>query len=180
VPLSDLFAAGQYPVGELQDYNTARTTPAEVRRDARRQIEDPTFLDDYRRAAEVHRQVRYWVQDNVRPGQTLLEIANGIEDGVRALLGHQGLEKGDSLIAGMGFPTGLCINNHVAHYTPNPGDKDVVLKHEDVMKVDYGVHVNGWIVDSAFTMSFDPIYDNLLDAARAATNAGIKVCYVPW
>ncbi|KAH7375919.1 peptidase M24, structural domain-containing protein [Plectosphaerella cucumerina] len=174
VPLSDLFAAGQYPAGELQDYNTARTTPAEVRRDARRQIEDPTFLDDYRRAAEVHRQVRYWVQENVRPGQTLLEIANGIEDGVRALLGHQGLEKGDSLIAGMGFPTGLCINNHVAHYTPNPGDKDVVLKHEDVMKVDYGVHVNGWIVDSAFTMSFDPVFDNLLDAARAATNAGIK------
>ena len=42
------------------------------------------------------------------------------------------------------------------------------------MKVDFGVHVNGRIVDSAFTVAFNPVYDPLLEAVKAATNAGIK------
>ncbi|KAK0374349.1 methionine aminopeptidase [Colletotrichum limetticola] len=191
VPLSDLFTSGSYPAGEAQAYtkardaaaatgadsdmNTARTTAAELRYQSRPHLEDPSLLNDYRKAAEVHRQVRQWVQDTVKPGkQTLLEIATGIEDGVRSLLGNQGLEVGDALKAGMGFPTGLCLNHEVAHYTPNPGQKDVVLKYEDVMKVDFGVHVNGWIVDSAFTMSFDPAWDSLLAGVRDATESGIK------
>jgi methionyl aminopeptidase len=74
----------------------------------------------------------------------------------------------------MGFPTGLALNNCVAHYTPNPGQKEIFLQESDVMKVDFGVHINGWIVDSAFTMSFDPVYDNLLAAVKDATNTGIK------
>lgn len=43
------------------------------------------------------------------------------------------------------------------------------------MKVDFGVHVNGRIVDSAFTLNFEPTYDSLLAAVKDATNAGIKV-----
>jgi methionyl aminopeptidase len=75
----------------------------------------------------------------------------------------------------MGFPTGLCLNNGAAHYTPNPGQKDVILKYDDVLKVDFGVHINGRIVDSAFTMAFDPVYDNLLQSVKEATNTGIEV-----
>ncbi|KAH6867397.1 peptidase M24, structural domain-containing protein [Thelonectria olida] len=178
VPLTELFPSGEYPAGEFlgyaEDVNTARTTAAERRYHGRQHLEDPAFLNDYRKAAEVHRQVRQWVQENVKPGQTLNEIATGIEDGVRALLGNQGLEPGDCLKAGMGFPTGLSLNHGVAHYTPNPGQKEIVLQHQDVMKVDYGVQINGWIVDSAFTMTFDPTYDNLLAAVKDATNTGIK------
>ncbi|KAJ5448508.1 Winged helix-turn-helix transcription repressor DNA-binding [Penicillium cf. griseofulvum] len=179
VPLVDLFPDRQYPHGESQPYesvveNTARTTAEEVRYQSRHHIEDDTFLNDYRKAAEVHRQVRHWTQETVRPGQTLADIAVGIEDGVRALLNNAGVETGQGLISGMGFPTGLSLNNCVAHYTPNPGQKDVVLDSNDVMKVDFGVHINGWIVDSAFTMSFDPTYDNLLAAVKDATNTGIK------
>ncbi|KAJ5327644.1 uncharacterized protein N7506_010746 [Penicillium brevicompactum] len=154
--------------------NTARVTAQETRSKSRHHLEDDAFLDDYRKAAEVHRQVRRWTQDTVRPGQSLTEIAVGIEDGVRALLDNAGLAPGDGLISGLGFPTGLSLNNCVAHYTPNPGQKDVLLNSTDVMKVDFGVHINGWIVDSAFTMSFDPTYDNLLAAVKDATNTGIK------
>ncbi len=134
---------------------------------------DPSFLTDYRHAAEAHRQVRQWAGKNIKPGQTLTEIANGIEDGVRALVGHDGLAEGDAIVAGMGFPTGLNLNHIAAHYSPNAGNK-MVLAQEDVMKVDIGVHVNGRIVDSAFTMAFDPKYDNLLNAVRAATNTGVR------
>jgi methionyl aminopeptidase len=60
-----------------------------------------------------------------------------------------------------------------AHYSPNAGDKQVLQKG-DVMKVDFGVHVNGRIVDSAFTMNFEPTWDRLLDAVKDATYAGVK------
>jgi methionyl aminopeptidase len=102
------------------------------------------------------------------------KLADEIEDGVRALTGHNGSEAGDALKAGMGFPTGLCLNNIGAHWTPNPGAKEVVLQYDDVLKVDFGVHVNGRIVDSAFTIAPNPVYDNLLAAVRAATNIGLK------
>ncbi|KAL1962164.1 hypothetical protein VTN77DRAFT_510 [Rasamsonia byssochlamydoides] len=109
VPLSDLFPTGKYPPGQIiesKNENLMRTTKEELRYLERGHIANEEVLNDYRKAAEVHRQVRQWVQQTVKPGQTLTEIATGIEDGVRALLGHQGIEPGDSLKAGMGFPTG--------------------------------------------------------------------------
>ena len=131
------------------------------------------FLTDYRQGAEVHRQVRQWAQKNIKPGQNLTDIAEGIEDSVRALTGHPGLEEGDAIKGGMGFPTGLNINHVAAHYSPNAGNK-WVLQEKDVMKVDFGVHINGRIVDSAWTVAFDPQYDNLLDAVKDATNTGVR------
>jgi len=50
-----------------------------------------------------------------------------------------------------------------------------VLQKGDVMKVDFGVHVNGRIVDSAFTMNFEPTWDRLLEAVKDATNTGVRV-----
>ncbi|KAI4140847.1 MAG: hypothetical protein LQ340_007785, partial [Diploschistes diacapsis] len=172
VLLSTLYPSG-YPAGELiPDESTSRITDEESRYDSH--LWEEGFLADYRQAAEIHRQVRQYAQKElIKPGASLLLIADGIEDGVRALSGHQGLESGDGLKASMGFPTGLCLNNVAAHWTPNPGGKDVVLQERDVLKVDFGVHVNGRIVDSAFTIAFDHTYDNLLAAVKAATNTGI-------
>ncbi|KAL3454647.1 peptidase M24, structural domain-containing protein [Aspergillus insuetus] len=179
VPLSQLFPQGGFPVGEIQDYatkvdTTSRTTADEIRYMTRRHLEDDAFLDQYRKAAEIHRQVRKHTQEFAKPGRTLTEIAVDIDEGVRALLDNAGLAPGDGLKSGLGFPTGLSLNNCVAHFTPNPGQKEIVLQRKDVMKVDFGVHINGWIVDSAFTMSFDPVYDSLLAAVKDATNTGIK------
>ena len=173
VRIDELFPNDSYPEGEIQEYvneNAYRTT-SEEKRHLDRMNND--FLTEYRKGSEIHRQVRQWAQNWIKPGMTLTEIAEGIEDSVRALTGHQGLENGDAQIAGMGFPTGLSINHCAAHYTPNAGNK-MVLNYEDVMKVDFGVHINGRIVDSAFTLTFDPVYDNLVNACKEATNAGIK------
>ncbi|PHH62966.1 hypothetical protein CDD81_6391 [Ophiocordyceps australis] len=173
VKVSQLFPNKTYPKGqevEYKDENRQRTTNEE-----KRHIDsfNNDFLADYREAAEIHRQVRQYAQKTIRPGQTLTEIAETIEDSVRALTGHDGLAEGDALKAGMGFPCGLSLNHCAAHYTPNAGNK-MVLQQQDVMKVDFGVHVNGRIVDSAFTMAFEPKYDNLLQAVKEATNAGIR------
>ena len=180
VPLTDVFPSGKYPEGELQGYKPLfeirpRKEPAEIRYDDRRHWNDESFLQTYRKAAEVHRQARKWIPSFAKPGKTLLEIAEGVEDSVRALLNNAGLGAGNGLKSGLAFPTGLCVNHQVAHYTPYPGQKPVILQPEDVLTVDFGVHIEGWIVDSAFTVAFEPTYDSLLAAVRDSTNTGIEV-----
>ncbi|KAG1152964.1 hypothetical protein G6F37_000494 [Rhizopus arrhizus] len=167
VPVSKIYTNKVYPVGECHDYiddNLWRTTSEEKRAEERLKEED---YNDLRRAAEVHRQVRAYARKTIKPGMSMIEIAELIENGTRALVEESGLE------AGIGFPTGVSLNHCAAHYTPNAGDK-TVLSYDDVMKVDFGVHVNGRIVDSAFTMNFNPKFDRLVEAAREATYAGIK------
>lgn len=177
VLMSQLFPNNTYPKGEEVEYtgdeNRSRTTDEEKRHLDRLGRMDDDFLTDYREAAETHRQVRQWAQNWIKPGMSLTEIANGIEDSVRALVGHSGLEEGDAIQAGMGFPTGLNLNDIAAHYSPNMGNK-MVFGQDDVMKIDIGVHVKGRIVDSAFTMAFEPKYDPLLEAVKAATNTGVR------
>jgi len=158
---------------------------AEAKERERLAMEDPMVTyNNIRRAGEVHRQVRSYARQNIRPGMSMTEIANMIEDGTRALVEEDGLE------SGIGFPTGLSVNEVAAHYTPNAGDTKseyfysprqvyssrVVLKGGDVLKVDFGVHVKGTIVDSAFTMNFEPTWDRLLEAVKDATNTGVRVC----
>ncbi|GLB35807.1 putative cotranslationally removes the N-terminal methionine from nascent proteins [Lyophyllum shimeji] len=171
VGLSKLFPDGIYPEGEIQPYkddNTWRTTSEEKRYNERMAMEDPeTTYQSIRRAAEVHRQVRQYARKTIRPGMTMMEIAENIEAGTRALVEENGLE------AGVGFPTGVSLNNCAAHYTPNAGDT-TVLQQGDVLKVDIGVHVKGRIADSAFTLTFDHAYDKLLEAVKAATDTGIR------
>jgi len=80
-------------------------------------MEDPeTTYNDIRRAAEVHRQVRSAAAKFIRPGRTMTEIAEFIEDGTRALV------EADGFKSGVGFPTGLSLNHCAAHYSPNAGD----------------------------------------------------------
>ncbi|RUO96714.1 peptidase M24, structural domain-containing protein, partial [Jimgerdemannia flammicorona] len=167
IPVSKLFPNEVYPEGEIQQYkddNLWRTT-SEERRDAERLISNN--YNDLRRAAEVHRQVRKYARKTIKPGMSMIEICELIENGTRTLVEENGME------AGIGFPTGCSLNHVAAHYTPNAGDK-TVLSYDDVMKIDFGTHVNGRIIDSAFTMTFNPKFDKLVEAAREATNAGIK------
>lgn len=173
-PVSELFKLS-YPTGQLSLYeNTSRVTDEEARYTSRLFTED--CLSDYRQAAEIHRQVRQYAQKEViKPGVAMSTIAEAIEEGIYALTGHPGRDTGDCLKAGPGFPTGLCLNNVAAHWTPNPGAKEVILQESDVLSVDFGVHVNGNIVDSAFTVTFDETYDPLLNAVKEATNTGIAV-----
>lgn len=52
-----------------------------------------------------------------------------------------------------------------------------MLLADDVMKIDFGTHIRGHIIDSAFTVAFNPRYDPLLAAVKAATNTGIKALH---
>ncbi|CAG8462839.1 19826_t:CDS:10 [Racocetra fulgida] len=152
IPVSKFFPDSKYPEGEICEYKN------EMRYDD---------YNDLRRAAEV----RKYAQKAIKPGMTMIEICEMIENGTRTLVEENGLE------AGIGFPTGCSLNNCAAHYTPNAGDP-TVLQYDDVCKIDFGTHVNGnvysRIVDCAFTLTFNPVYDPLKEAVKDATNTGVR------
>ncbi|CAE7432472.1 METAP2, partial [Symbiodinium pilosum] len=75
---------------------------------------------------------------------------------------------------GWAFPTGLSLNEVAAHDTVNPGDPARYLHPADILKIDFGVHVEGNILDSAFSVSFDPVHDELMRAVQEATETGIR------
>jgi len=167
IPITKLYPNKVYPLGEVCEYkneNSYRTTSAEKKDEERLRA---NIYNDIRRAGEVHRQVRKYVQGIVRPGLALTELVESLEKASRTLIEADGLKQG------IAFPTGVSINHIAAHFTPNPGDK-TVLKQDDVLKIDFGTHVNGYIIDSAFTVTFDEKFDNLKNAVKEATNTGIR------
>ncbi|KAK1414277.1 hypothetical protein QVD17_30021 [Tagetes erecta] len=167
IPVAELFPQGNFPEGEIQQYkddNLWRTT-SEEKRDLER-LEKPMY-DSIRQAAEVHRQVRTYMRSIIKPGMLMVDLCETLENTVRKLISENGLQ------AGIAFPTGCSLNWVAAHWTPNSGDK-TVLQYDDVMKLDFGTHINGHIVDCAFTVAFNPMFDPLLEASREATNTGIK------
>ncbi|XP_065863049.1 methionine aminopeptidase 2B [Euphorbia lathyris] len=167
IPIIELFPSGEFPEGEIQQYkddNLWRTTSEEKRELER--LEKPMY-NSVRQAAEVHRQVRKYIKSILKPGMLMTDLCETLENTVRKLISENGLQ------AGIAFPTGCSLNWVAAHWTPNSGDK-TVLQYDDVMKLDFGTHIDGYIVDCAFTVAFNPMFDPLLEASREATNTGIK------
>ncbi|KAI8511397.1 Methionine aminopeptidase 2 [Branchiostoma belcheri] len=125
---------------QLDLYNEIRDRSAKDRTtDAEKKALDRSQLDLYneiREAAEAHRQVRHHVQSFIKPGLTMIDICQRLEDASRKLINEDGLKRG------LAFPTGCSLNHCAAHYTPNAGD-DTVLQYDDVCKIDFGTHVNG-------------------------------------
>lgn len=79
----------------------------------------------------------------------------------------------EGILRGQAFPTGCSLNNVAAHYSPNYGD-ETVLRQSDVLKLDFGVHFGGYLIDSAFTIAFDHVYEPLLKGVQEATAIGVK------
>ncbi|KAK4387855.1 Methionine aminopeptidase 2B [Sesamum angolense] len=104
---------------------------------------------------------------NFEAWNAMTDLCETLENTVRKLISENGLQ------AGIAFPTGCSLNWVAAHWTPNTGDK-TVLQYDDVMKLDFGTHIDGRIVDCAFTVAFNPMFNPLLEASREATNTGIK------
>ena len=173
-PVSNFYPDGNFPVGEIMDYPPAAGIDERKAKDRFTSEEARTIdrvsndiYNEARQAAEAHRRTRKHIMEWVRPGMTMIEICNELENTARRLIGENGLK------AGLAFPTGCSRNHCAAHYTPNAGDT-TVLQYDDVTKIDFGTHINGRIIDCAFTLAFNTKYDKLIEAVRDATNTGIK------
>jgi methionyl aminopeptidase len=102
----------------------------------------------------------------------ILEIAEKIEDKIKEMGGKPA------------FPVNISINENAAHYTPDIDDP-TTLKEGDLVKIDFGVHVDGYICDRAFSVIIGNEKNDLIEASeKAVENAlkaikpGIKVCEI--
>ncbi|CAD7085474.1 unnamed protein product [Hermetia illucens] len=171
IPIAELFPEGNFPEGEIMNHPAVddRTAKDRFTSEEKRALDrmHGDIYNELRHAAEAHRQTRQYMQKYIKPGMTMIEICEELEKTARKLIGENGLE------AGLAFPTGCSLNHCAAHYTPNAGDT-TVLGYDDVCKIDFGTHIKGRIIDCAFTLTFNPKYDKLLQAVKDATNTGIK------
>lgn len=96
------------------------------------------------------------------PGAALREVCEAVEDEI--------LRQG----GGLAFPVQSSRNEIAAHYCPSPED-GTVYATGDLAKLDLGVHVDGWVVDTALTVNVGERPENrpFVEAARAALDAAI-------
>ena len=118
-------------------------------------------LDSYIKAGNIHKEIKKEIMPMIVPGTRIYDIFKKIRDLT--------LSYGGSIA----FPPCISVGNMIAHNCPFSTD-NTIIDYNHMVKIDYGVSVNGWIVDSAFSVNFDPKLDNLRTATLEAMNAGIK------
>ncbi len=120
------------------------------------------ILENYRRAGVILVEVRKEATGLIKDGGSLLEVAEFVENNIR--------EKGGE----PAFPCNISRNEEAAHATPSIDDQTVFGK-DDLVKLDIGVHIDGYIADSAVTVDLSGNYGGLVKAAEAALDEAIKI-----
>lgn len=120
---------------------------------------------DYINAGKIAAEVRENARKKYHIGSTLLEICESIEKEIE--------QKGGKCA----FPVNTSLNEIAAHYTAEPND-DKVVKETDLLKIDLGVQINGYIADTAVTICYEPKYDYLVQAAETALREAISIIRV--
>ena len=119
-------------------------------------------------SSNIHKQVRNYLYNYLKPGIKLLDIAKIIETKTTELSKNM-----NTINNGIGFPASLSLNNCAAHFHPEYNN-NISFNDNDVIKIDFGTENNGWITDCAFTVCFNDKYMNLLNAVKEGTYTGIK------
>jgi len=119
-------------------------------------------LNKYLKAGEIACRVRKEAERITKPFMKVLELVNKLEN----LIKNLGAEPA--------FPINVSINDVAAHYTPTIND-ELTIPENAVVKIDIGVHIDGYIADTATTVSFDKRYTQLVEAAREALINALKI-----
>ena len=126
-------------------------------------------IDKHYKAASIHKKIKLELYDYIDNTKTINDICLFIESRIKLYSDN------NEINSGIAFPVGLSLNNIAAHDTPIPKiDSNKLLQDTDVLKIDYGVHVDGSIIDSAFTWTKNEVYKPVLDASRESVDNIIK------
>jgi methionyl aminopeptidase len=120
------------------------------------------FFDCYKQAGKIASEVRENARKKYYIGSTLLQICESIEAEIRRKQ------------ATPAFPVNVSLNDIAAHYTAEPNDQ-IMVKDADVLKIDIGVHVQGYIADTAVTVCYNPKYETLVKTAEAALSEAVRI-----
>jgi methionyl aminopeptidase len=115
--------------------------------------------EKHRTAGEILAQVRDEAAERCEVGTGYLELSEWAEERVRELGGDPA------------FPVNVSVDEEAAHGAAAPGDGREI--GEELVKLDIGVHVDGWLADTAVTVDLrgEP---ELVEAAEAALDAAIE------
>ena len=120
-------------------------------------------LTKYKKASEISKKCKEFGKKLAVPGANYLEISEKIESKIR------------SMGADLAFPVNMSVNSVAAHYCAVENDKNI-LNEGDLLKLDIGVQIEGYIVDSAISIPIKTKnHDNLILAAKEALNNAIKM-----
>ena len=128
---------------------------------------DETAVDSYREAGAILAETMTEAKAMIEPGVTQLEVAEYAEDMIQ--------EAG----AGLAFPVNISVDEEASHATP-ARDDDTEFGDEMVC-LDIGVHVDGYIADAAVTVDFTgntelvEASEQALEAAVEAAGPGVEV-----
>ena len=124
------------------------------------------FIEKLKKASEIHNNIKKSLTKDFILNNTIIQIANHIENEISNRLKNE-------INNGIAFPTGINIDNVVAHYTPSNID-NYFINDNNIVKIDYGVHVDGYIIDSAFSINYNEKYKPILDSSETAIKNVIK------
>jgi len=118
-------------------------------------------LDSLRKAGKIAQGVKAFIKPKIKVDTLVLDIVEQTESKITELGG------------GIAFPVNVAINNIAAHYTSPLRADDLTIKDNDIVKIDLGVHIEGYIVDTAFTVSFneEKSLENIIQATEVALDA---------
>jgi len=117
--------------------------------------EKAKFIADTIKACNIAKEIRELIKPKVQVGIKILDLIEEIEGEI--------IKRG----ALPSFPCNISINNIAAHYT-SPSFDETEIEDGDIVKVDFGCHVDGAISDQAFTVCFNSELDNLVKASEEA------------
>ncbi|PKK86455.1 MAG: type II methionyl aminopeptidase [Thermoplasmata archaeon HGW-Thermoplasmata-1] len=125
---------------------------------------DEGIYEKYLLAGRSAGEARDHAASLIKPGARLLDVARAAEARIT--------ESG----ARVAFPINLSINNVAAHYTPKIGD-ETVFREGDLVKIDVGAHVDGYIGDTARTVEVGcgGRWDSIVTAAERALALAIEL-----
>ena len=125
--------------------------------DVEKEVEE--IIEKYVKAGKILSEVRAETAKKVKLGVTLLSVAEFAENMIR--------EKGGE----PAFPVNISLNDEAAHHTPSLNDESVF--GEDMVKLDIGVHIDGYIADTAKTVDLSG-HPDLLKASESALEKAIE------
>ena len=129
----------------------------------------PAEIEAMKEAGRISAKVLREVGSHVRPGVSTLELDRLAETLIR-------LEGGIPAFKGYGgFPGSICasVNEQIVHGIPSA---DVILKEGDIISIDTGATVDGWVGDNAWTFpvgKVSPEVKKLLDTTEKCMWAGL-------
>uniref|UniRef100_A0A8C7DEG1 Proliferation-associated 2G4, b n=1 Tax=Oncorhynchus kisutch TaxID=8019 RepID=A0A8C7DEG1_ONCKI len=138
-------------------------------------IADDLVVTKYKMGAEIANQALKAVVEAAKAGETVVSLCAKGDAFIMAETGKV-FRKEKDLKKGIAFPTSVSVNNCVCHFSPLKSDPEIVLKSGDLVKIDLGVHVDGFISNLAHSFVVGVTKDAPLTGRKADVIKAAHLC----